>query len=75
MVPCMLVHSWPLSTEMWDGEVLAVSKRLNICYLTLLSCLLFTVYRNVVIFYPGTHPHTVQRGPHLYHGGYQEGDR
>jgi hypothetical protein len=19
----MLVHSWPLSTEMWDGEVLA----------------------------------------------------
>ena len=24
MVPCMHVHSWPLSTEMWEGEVLAV---------------------------------------------------
>ena len=25
MVPCMHVHSWPLSTEMWEGEVLAVN--------------------------------------------------
>ncbi len=24
MVPCMHVQSWPLSTEMWEGEVLAV---------------------------------------------------
>ncbi len=24
MVPCMHVHSWPLSTKMWEGEVLAV---------------------------------------------------
>jgi len=25
MVPCMHVHSWPLSTAMWEGEVLAVN--------------------------------------------------
>jgi hypothetical protein len=63
MVPCMLVHSWPLSTEMWDGEVLAVIKRLNICYLILLSCLLFTVYKNVVIFTQGPIPTLFSEDP------------
>ena len=63
MVPCMLVHSWPLTTEMWDGEVLAVSIRLIICYLILLYWLLFTVIGISLYFTQGPIPTLFSEDP------------
>jgi hypothetical protein len=76
MVPCVHVHSWPLSTEMWEGEVLAVKLyTLNKLYVVRIIARYVLDSNIYFVSCTGPGPHAVQRGPHLSHGEHEEGAR